>query len=202
MIERGSRSHFAMVVACLLLTAPIGRDLVGQEKASAIALATLPLPADLRAGATVVRVRDGRPDTLRAGTNPMVCFADTPADTLVDVRCYHTTLVPLIYRARQIGGPSLQDSTLDRRMRAELQAGRLVLPAPTAGYRILGPLRAYDASSNTIGPELDRWQSLHIPFATSLTTGLGESENGSEPYLMSGGTWWAHVMIMEQPLRY
>jgi hypothetical protein len=173
-----------------------------QDQASAIALATLPLPLTFRDAATVVRLRMGRPDTLRAGTNPMVCFADNPTDSLIDVRCYHTTLVPLIYAARRLGGPSLEDSTLDRRMREEIRAGRLTAPGPTAGYRILGPARGYDPVSNTVGPELDRWQSLHIPFATASTLGLGESERGTDPYLMSGGTWWAHIMIMEQPLRY
>lgn len=144
----------------------------------------------------------GHPDTLRSGANPLVCFADNPADTLIDVRCYHNTLVPLIYTARRLGGASLDDTTLNRQMLEEVRSGRLTLPGPTAGYRILGPIRGYHASTNSLGPEVDRWQSLHIPFATATSTGLGEVENGMEPYLMSGGTWWAHVMIMEQPLRY
>src|SRR5690348_5810149 len=72
-----------------------------QDSAAVVALATLPLPLPLRAAATVVRIRAGRPDTVRAGTNAQVCFADDPADTLVDVRCYHSAFVPLIYAARQ-----------------------------------------------------------------------------------------------------
>lgn len=64
----------------------------------------------------------GRPDTLRTGSNPVVCFADNPADSLVDVRCYHAAFVPLIYAARRLGGATLEDSALDRRMREEIRA--------------------------------------------------------------------------------
>lgn len=28
------------------------------------------------------------------------------------------------------------------------------------------------------------------------------AENGIHPYVMSSGTWWSHVMIMERALRY
>ena len=60
-------------------------------------------PLELRPGATVVSLGvDGKPDTLRRGTNSMVCFADAPGDTLFDVRCYHASFIPLIYRARAL----------------------------------------------------------------------------------------------------
>lgn len=189
----------ALAALALLST---GRALSAQDPA-AIALATLPLPQELRAEATVVRLVGGRPDTLRAGHNAMVCLADDPADTLIDVRCYHARFVPLIYAARRLRTAGTPDSALDRLIRQEIAAGRLTLPSqPTAGYRVLGPLRAYHPGTNTMGPELDRWQSLHWPFATPATIGMVETESGAEPYLMAGGTWWAHVMIMQKPLRY
>lgn len=65
----------------------LARPVQGQDAGSAVAAAVLPLPPELQAGATVVRLtRDGEVDTLRAGSNPMVCFADNPSDTLLDVR--------------------------------------------------------------------------------------------------------------------
>jgi hypothetical protein len=173
-----------------------------QEVIDDVATAILPLPPALREGATVVRLRRGGvPDTIRAGTNPMVCFADTPADTLLDVRCYHSVFVPMIYVARALAG--VDDSTLDRTIRQDIEAGRLQLPPfPTAGYRVLGPIRGYNTAANELGPEFDRWQSIHMPFATTSGVGMVPTEIGTEPFMMSAGTWWSHVMIVQAPLRY
>lgn len=174
------------------------------DSAATLAMATLPLPPQLRGGASVVQLGPhGHPNTLRAGTNPMVCFADNPADTLLDVRCYHAAFVPLIYAARRLGRTSLADSTLNARILEEIQAGRLTLPShPTAGYRVLGPMRSYNPTTRELGPDIDRWQSLHMPFATTGTVGISNEEHGAEPFMMAEGTWWAHVMIMQAPLRY
>jgi hypothetical protein len=172
--------------------------------AAAIAAATLPLPPEARAGATVVTMSvDGHPDTLRAGTNPMVCFTDAPADTLLDVRCYHATFAPLIYAARSLYRAGLSDSAVDARMAAQIRSGALPTPPfPTAGYRVLGPLRGYDPRTGALDASMDRWQSVHMPLATTSGVGVGDVERGTEPYMMAAGTWWAHVMIMQQPLRY
>jgi hypothetical protein len=66
--------------------------------------AVLPLPTQLRAGATVVRL-DGslKPEVLRNGVNGMVCIADSPNDDRFDVRCYRDTFIPVVYRAFQLG---------------------------------------------------------------------------------------------------
>jgi hypothetical protein len=145
----------------------------------------------------------GHPDTLRAGTNSMVCLTDTPADTLLDVRCYHATFVPLIYAARQLYHAGLSETAVAARMAAEIRSGRLPRPPiPTAGYRVYGPLREYNPVTQELGPGIDRWQSIHMPFATTTGVGVAGVEHGTNPYMMAEGTWWAHVMIMQRPLRY
>lgn len=51
--------------------------------------AVFPLPPQLRAGATVVRLTATlEPEVVRAGTNGMTCIADYPKDDDFDVRCY------------------------------------------------------------------------------------------------------------------
>ena len=67
---------------------------------------------------------------------------------------------------------------------------------------MLGPIHGYDAATNTTTDAIDRWQSLHILYATAADLGVAEESVGIEPYAMASGTWWAHVMILEHPLRY
>ena len=88
-----------------------------------IAAAVLPLPEQLRAGATVVRL-DGswQPQVLRKGTNGMVCIADAPNDDQFDVRCYRDTFIPVVYRAFQLGY-----RVSGEKVGAEIKAGKLQL---------------------------------------------------------------------------
>src|SRR5436190_20818040 len=126
-----------------------------------IAGALLPLPEQLRAGATVVRL-DGsfRPEVLRKGTNGMVCIADAPNDERFDVRCYRDTFIPVVYRAFQLGY-----QVSGEKVEAEIEAGKLPLSnEPTAGYRCLGPIAGYDTSRNAVNAQIECWQSIHFPF--------------------------------------
>ena len=163
-----------------------------------IAGALLPLPEQLRAGATVVRL-DGsfRPEVLRKGTNGMVCIADAPNDDRFDVRCYRDTFIPVVYRAFQLGY-----QVSGEKVEAEIKAGKLQLsPEPTAGYRCLGPISGYDSSRNAGNAQVECWQSIHFPFRTAAEVGFPDehdvpaSQQREVPYVMSSGKYWSHVMI-------
>ena len=163
-----------------------------------IAAALLPLPEQLRAGATVVRL-DGsfRPEVLRKGTNGLVCIADAPNDDQFDVRCYRDTFVPVVYRAFQLGY-----QVSGEKVEAEIKAGKLRLSSdPTAGYRCLGPISGYDSSRNAINARVECWQSIHFPFRTAAEIGFPDehdvpaSQQQEVPYVMSSGKYWSHVMI-------
>ena len=173
-------------------------------RAQQIAAAVLPLPAPLRAGAGVVRLdRRGNPQEWRPSRNGMVCLADEPGDSLFDVRCYHRSFIPLLYRARQLGAAGTPDSVFDATMDREIHDGKLHLPAgPTAGYRMLGPVSGFDWATATASDTIDAWQSIHFPYRAAEDLGLPTAEDGIHPYVMSSGTWWSHVMIMERVLRY
>ncbi len=193
------------LVLCALFAATVSAPATAQTAsvASQVAAAVLPLPLALRADAAVMRrYPDGRLDTLRAGRNPMICYADAPGDTLFDVRCYHRDFVPLMRFVQSQYRAGVPDSLIDSAIARAVKAGGIRLPAtPTAGYRMLGPISGFDAATTTAGAAIDRWQSVHIPYATAESAGLSAMEAGTEPYLMSAGTWWAHVMIMDRPLR-
>ena len=163
-----------------------------------IAGALLPLPEQLRAGATVVRLDASfRPEVIRKGTNGMVCIADAPNDDGFDVRCYRDTFIPVVYRAFQLGY-----QVSGEKVEAEIKAGKLQLSSePTAGYRCLGPISGYDASRNAVNAQVECWQSIHFPFRTAAEIGfpdeheVSESQQRETPYVMSSGKYWSHVMI-------
>jgi hypothetical protein len=164
-----------------------------------IAAAVLPLPEALRAQATVVGYA---PDfglvTLRAGTNGMVCTATRPGGQNFDVRCYQESFMPIVLRARELQARGLSEKEIYRVVDSETQSKKLPLPAsPAAGYRMLGPISAYSVATNSVGPEIDSWQSIHFPYKTAAEIGLPEEGKvpSTFPYVMNSGTFWLHVMI-------
>lgn len=162
-----------------------------------IAAAVLPLPVELQSDAGVFTVRDGERVWLRQSDNGMVCNADDPADDQFDVRCYHRDFRTVMERAAALRAAGLSRAGQEAQLRREIDEGRLHLPsAPTAGYRMLGPIAAFDAMTATAGPEIRKWQSIHFPFKTASEMGLPENRETRMPFVMASGSWWSHVMIM------
>ncbi len=179
--------------------------------AAQVASAVLPLPMGLRSGAGVLgSSHQGEREQLRESQNGMVCAADDPADDQFDVRCYHEDFWVVIRRARFLRRRAPTPEAGIERLTQQLMDGTLPLPsAPTAGYRMLGPISAFDSESNLAGPEIRKWQSIHFPFKTAEEMGLPEEieENmpgtmqGVMPWVMASGSWWSHVMITHGPRR-
>jgi tetratricopeptide (TPR) repeat protein len=191
-------------VASLLLAS--GGPLAAQTRVPSVeeqvATAVLPLPESLRSGATV-RGYDAKLSrvVLRQGSNNMVCNGDFPGDTLFDVRCYERVFQAVIDRRRELGRGSTRSES-DARFDAELKEGKLKLPSyVTAGYRMLGPIAAFDQPTLTWTADIERWESVHFPFQTAADIGLPEEREGVRPYVMASGTWWSHVMIQHVPER-
>ena len=189
---------------CSLACASGGPALAQTPSPSAqIAAALLPLPGSLRPGAGVV-VHDtgGQPRELRPSANGMVCFGDEPRDSIFDVECYPRSLIPLTYRMRQLAAADMPESVLDQTIEAEVRSGKLELPTgPVASYHMWGPLSGYDWSTNTVTDTIAVWHMLHMPYGTAAAMGLPTNEDGSHPYVMASGTYFAHVMIMQHPVR-
>jgi hypothetical protein len=169
--------------------------------AEQMAAAVLPLPSVFRAGAGVRGYTSNLVMvTLREGSNGMVCTADRPGDEVFDVRCYEKDFLKIIDRWREVAAGGLSDTAVDRRLDQEIKDGRLHLPDhPTAGYRMLGPIRDYDARTNVATGVIERWQSIHFPYRTAAELGLPTEQEGTMPFVMASGTWWSHVMIVHTP---
>ena len=170
--------------------------LLAAAAAAPLESATLPLPPELRASASIVSIDKAGIHTLRKGRGKMVCTADQPGDDVFDVRCYHRDFIPYFYRVQQLSSHGVSEEQIDARIEKELKAGTLHMRMkPSAGYRMYGPITALSKDGTAWTAEMTRWQSIHIPRATAEDMGLVTDNKPLMPYVMASGSLWAHVMI-------
>jgi hypothetical protein len=195
------RFESAFIALLMAPAAVVTGQTVVPSPADQIAAAVLPLPTSMQAGAGV---RGYSPSmkmvTLRAGTNSMMCTADRPGDEFFDVRCYDRAFLAAIDQWRELAAGGLDSATAELRFADQVRTGAIRLPAhPTAGYRMLGPIGGYDPRTGAVTEAIEKWQSIHFPYRTAAELGLPVVEEGTMPFVMASGTWWAHVMIVHKP---
>jgi tetratricopeptide (TPR) repeat protein len=68
-----------------------------------VRFAVLPLPEQMRAGATVMRIDStGRVVLMRQGSNGIVCMRFVPGERAWDARCYEATMFRVVLRMREL----------------------------------------------------------------------------------------------------
>jgi hypothetical protein len=194
-------------VACLTIGAALGAGAQtpsGAPSTSAavppaaqqIAAAVLPLPADLRATATVMGYApDGRFVTLRDGTGAMTCLASNPTMEHFHVACYHKSLEPFMARGRELRAQGVTGGQVDSVRFREARSGKLKLPkAPALLYSLTGG--TFDPATGTATGSRPLFV-VYIPFATAESTGLSATpvRSGGVPWIMFPGTPKAHIMF-------
>lgn len=190
------RSRFVLLILALL-GQPGNVTAQAVSQPDQLAASLLPLPEALRTGAGVRLVSASGVVILKPSTNGMMCTADRPGDDVFDVRCYHVGFLAVMDYVRSLRQEGVADSALDIRLREAAQQGRITFPAaPTAGYRMLGPIDGFDPASGTTTAAIDKWQSVHFPFRTAEEIGLPVTGDALMPFVMASGTWWSHVMIV------
>jgi hypothetical protein len=154
---------------------------------AAIDKALLAAPAQLKAGATVVKWKpDYTYDTLRKGTNDIVCYdlSGYPGKQAVTFECTNKENLPR--EAQNLKFEAMGD-------RAKVQAalngaekdGTRVKPEyGSVWYHMMGS----DAD------HLRAHMTIAVPGATKATTGLPESRNEGGVWIMNAGTTTAHLM--------
>jgi hypothetical protein len=181
------------------------------DAATKIAIAVLPLPKEMRDSATVIDVvGGGKFDTLRKGTSDMVCAYHTPAvppssktgEKVLGLSCYHEAVSKLTIRAGAIqreltaAGKPADNKAVDAQVDAEIKSGKLKLaPTPTIGFRMSGPVDAFNPAAGTVSPAVQTWQMVIIPYATGASLSLPEKRSGGMPWVMAAGTFMAHIMV-------
>ncbi len=193
-----------MRALALLLAAPVSA-LAAQAAPAApvppvaqqIAAAVLPLPSDLRAGATVMGYREpGKLVVLREGTNGMHCLALYVIRPDFHVACYHKELEPFMARGRELRAQGVTGAQVDSVRFREVREKKLLMPPMGALYSITVKKEQYDAATNHVSGENGMLAVVYIPGATPESTGLTAQPRRDGPWLMFPGTPKAHIMIV------
>jgi hypothetical protein len=186
------------------------------DAATKIAIAVLPLPKEMRDSATVIDVAGGgKIDTLRKGTGNIVCAYHQPVvppnsksgEKVLNLGCYDEGVSKLTIRASAIrreltaAGKPADNKSVNDLVDAEIKSGKLKLvPGPTIGFRMAGPVDGFNAGAGTVSPAVYTWQMVIIPYATGAKLSLPEKESGAMPWVMGAGTAMAHIMIQSKPM--
>jgi hypothetical protein len=186
--------RFIALAATLVVAGPFAVA-HAQSNEDKIAQAVLPLPDDLRAGATVVTYDEKTGDrmVLRQGTNFIEC---QPKAKDGFVRCYNKVLTPRRDMEAKLRAQGKSDKDVSDAIAAALKDGRLKAPPfGTMSYRY----------SDDPGRIKLLWV-MSVPNATPESVGVStESQRDAalkgngKPWLMLPGTPGAHVMIPINP---
>lgn len=154
----------------------------------AIEKALLPAPQQMRAGATVIKWKsDFTYDTLRKGTNRLVCY-ERPVragQPQFSVEC--TSIANLERVAQSLKTETIADPK-ERRAAFEAmeKAGKWTKPEfGSVFYNLTGADQATARSHATIA----------VPGATQQSLGLPENGNQGGAWIMDAGTSAAHLMM-------
>ncbi len=163
--------------------------------AQQIAAAVLPLPTDLRAGATVMGFREaGKLVVLREGTNGMHCLALYVTRPEFHVACYHAGLEPFMARGRELRANGVTGSQVDSTRFREVREKKLPMPAMGTLYSITTKKENFDAATNKVtGANL--LAVIYVPNATPESSGITAQPRQDGPWLMFPGTLKAHIMM-------
>lgn len=164
-----------------------------------IAIAVLPLPVDMRVGATVLGYgADGKLTTLRKGTGDMTCLAPNQTAQRFHVACYHNSLEPFMARGRALRTSGVTGDGVDSARFREIRRGKLVMPrTPASLYSLTGDWSTLDAASLTTKGARSLFV-IYVPFATPKSTGLSDKPARGTPWLMGAGTPKAHIMFVPE----
>lgn len=165
--------------------------------AQQIAAAVLPLPAEMRAGATVMGYREaGKLVVLRPGNNGMHCLALYVTRPDFHVACYHESLEPFMARGRELRTQGVTGAQVDSVRFREVREKKLPMPAMGALYTITAKKEQYDAATNKVTGTDGLLAVVYVPGATTATTGVPSQPRANGPWLMFPGTLKAHIMMV------
>jgi len=157
-----------------------------------IAEAVQPLPADLRAGATVVTYdpETGARNVLRQGTNSEECEPRNPTDGFI--RCYSNQMRPRHEMEAKLHAEKKSPKEIQEAIAAAIKAGTLKVPQfGTMSYRLA-----------TKDGAIKRLWVMSVPYATPEQLGVSTTSQRDAalkghglPWMMLPGTAGAHIMI-------
>jgi len=160
---------------------------LAQEPDAAIDKALLAAPVAMRDGATVIKWKaDFTYDTLRKGTNRLVCYdrSGLPEQLPYSIEC--TSIANLDRVAQNLKFESGGDKVKTQAMfdAAEKDGTRVKPEYGSVWYHILGPDKEHARVHMTIA----------VPGATTQSIGLPDNNKAGTVWIMNAGTTTAHLM--------
>jgi hypothetical protein len=147
-------------------------------------------PASLKDQATVIKwKKDFTHDTLRKGTNRLVCYdrSGFPLQQPFSVQC--TSLGNLEREAQNLKAEASGERPKSEEIlnAMEKDGSRAKPEYGSLWYAVAGPDREHARPESHI--------TIAVPGATSQSTGLPENGRGGGAWLMNAGTMKAHIMV-------
>ena len=161
---------------------------LAQAPAADIERALLAAPRNMRDGAMVIKWKaDGSYDTLRPGTNRLVCYDQSgdPGEAPFAIQC---TSVGNLDRVKQ--NKEIERKEADRKVREGLFA-----ELESKGTRVKPEFGSVFYSMNGKDQESARLHvTIAVPGATTATLGLPDNPKMGGAWIMNAGTSTAHIM--------
>jgi hypothetical protein len=161
---------------------------LAQAPAADIERALLAAPRNMRDGAMVIKWKaDGSYDTLRPGTNRLVCYDQSgdPGEAPFAIQC---TSAGNLDRVKQ--NKEIERKEADRKVREGLFA-----ELETSGKRVKPEFGSVFYSMNGKDQETARLHvTIAVPGATTATLGLPDNPKMGGAWIMNAGTSTAHIM--------
>jgi hypothetical protein len=175
-------------IAVFVLGVMVGSTItLAQTPDAAVETALLAAPANLREGAAVIKWKpDFTYDTLRKGTNRLVCYDRTgfPEQQPFSIEC--TSVANLDRVAQNLKFEAVGDKIKTQAMleAAEKDGTRVKPEYGSVWYHILGADREHARAHMTIA----------VPGATTQSIGLPDNNKQGTVWIMNAGTTTAHLM--------
>jgi len=173
------------IVLALLGVTAVSTSALAQAPADAIATVVAAAPANMREGATVIKWKpDFTYDTLRKGTNRLVCYdrSGFPGQQAFSIEC--TSIANLDRAAQNLKFEAMGDKKQAALDAAEKDGTRVKPEYGSVWYHLMGPDKEHPRSHITIA----------VPGATTQSTGLPDNNKQGGVWIMNAGTTTAHIM--------
>jgi hypothetical protein len=178
-----TKHMMAFAVAAGIVTGPTSAF---AQASADIEKAVLAAPANQREGATVVKWKaDYTYDTLRKGTNRLVCYdrSGQPGQQAFSIEC--TSIANLDRVAQNIKFDAMGDKRQAMLDAAEKDGTRVKPEFGSIFYNLSGPDRERARPHTTVA----------VPGATAQSLGLPDNNKQGGVWIMNPGTTTAHLMI-------
>ena len=174
-----------VIAVCLLAVSTAAFAQAPQEE---IEKATMPAPRSLKEGATVIKWKpDFTYDTLRQGTNTLVCYDQSgwAAEQPFSVQCTNLANLPRVAQNKKF--EAIADTAARQAALAEAEKDGSRIKPEYGSVFITMSGKSQDTTRTHM--------TVAVPGASTQTTGLPENNKQGGVWIMGAGTSSAHLMI-------